>query len=81
MPIDKKMPEFKLPERDMSVRDAVFSENEEIAVSDSVGRTLSSVTVGCPPAVPIIVSGEKINEDIIKCFKYYGVDKCLVVKG
>jgi arginine/lysine/ornithine decarboxylase len=36
--------------------------------------------VGCPPAVPIVVSGEVIDKDIISCMKYYGIDKCNVIK-
>ena len=79
-PITEKIPRFKIPDKKMSVREAVFSENEEVSALKSTGRTLSSVTVGCPPAVPIIVSGEEINEDIIECFKYYGIEKCMVVK-
>ncbi len=64
----------------MSVREAVFSLSEKIDVSDSIGRILSDTSVGCPPAVPIVISGEVITESAVKCFEYYGIKKISVVK-
>ncbi len=64
----------------MSVREAVFSLSEKIDVYDSVGRILSDTSVGCPPAVPIVISGEVITESAVKCFEYYGIKKISVVK-
>lgn len=72
-------PAFNLPERVMSVRDALFSESESIPVSASTGRVLAAASVGCPPAVPIVVSGERIDEAAIRCFEYYGINTCSVV--
>ena len=57
-----------------------MSDSETLPVSECHGRTLSSVTVGCPPAVPIVVSGEQINQAAIECFEYYGIEYCSVVK-
>ena len=68
------------PVRALSVRDAAFSAWEEIPVSESEGRILAAATVGCPPAVPIVVCGERIDAAAIKCFEYYGINSCIVVK-
>lgn len=62
----------------MRPRHAAFSPCETIAVTDSLGRVLASPSVGCPPAVPIIVCGEQIDENTIACFKYYGIQQCCV---
>ena len=35
--------------------------------------------VGCPPAVPIVMSGEEIDENIISCLEYYDIKECAVV--
>jgi arginine/lysine/ornithine decarboxylase len=35
--------------------------------------------VGCPPAVPIVVSGERIDESAEECFAYYGITHCAVI--
>ena len=58
----------------------MLSPSEEIDVNESFGRILASPSVSCPPAVPVLVCGEVIDESAIKCFKYYGIEKCRVVK-
>lgn len=79
-PILIKSPKIPVPSKVMSVREAAFSLKEELPVDKSLGRVLASATISCPPAVPIVVCGEKIDEDCIACLKYYGIEKCLVVK-
>ena len=75
-------PEFsmRLPKKALSVRKAVFSESEEIPVENSLGRICASVKVPCPPAVPIVASGEIIDESCINIFKKYGISSVIVVK-
>ena len=73
-------PTLSLPERAMKPREAMMSPAEQIPIEESYGRILSAVTVGCPPAVPIVVSGEMINNEAIEAFKYYGIDCCSVIK-
>lgn len=65
----------------LSPRDAVFSPSEEIFVDNALGRVLADVTVSCPPAVPILVSGEVVSEEAINAFKYYGTKKIKVIKN
>jgi arginine/lysine/ornithine decarboxylase len=79
-PISETGLKISLPVKKMSVRDAVFAESETVDVDNSIGRICASPTVSCPPAVPIAVSGEEITEEVAKLFKYYGIDKILVVK-
>ena len=67
------------PERVLSVREAMLSPSEVRDVKSCVGRVLGAATVGCPPAVPIVVSGERISEDAVACFAYYGIETCVVV--
>lgn len=63
----------------MSVREAAFSPCETVPVRESVGRVLAAASVGCPPAVPIVVCGERIDEDAAACLTYYGRETCTVV--
>jgi len=79
-PITSLPPRITSPKRAISPRRAILSDSETIGVKNALGRTLASVTVGCPPAVPIVISGEIIDEDAIKCFNYYGITECSVVK-
>ena len=66
--------------RAMSHREALFSAHECVPVSNSVGRILATASVGCPPAVPIAVSGERIDENTREAFAYYGIECVTVVK-
>ena len=79
-PRAESAPHISLPECVMSPREAVLSATERVPVSESRGRILGAVTVGCPPAVPILVSGERINDDSIAAFKYYGIEYVSVIK-
>ena len=78
--IEELPPEITIPQKVMSPRETSFLPSEIISVEKSEGRILASACVGCPPAVPIVMCGETINKQAIKCFKYYGIEKCRVVK-
>ena len=73
-------PPMTPPRRALSVRQALFSPAEVLPVEDCIGRVAAAATVGCPPAVPIVVSGEIIDEGAAACFAYYGIEVCSVVK-
>ena len=62
-----------------SVREAVFLPQEEIDVRKAAGRIMGAVTVSCPPAVPIAVSGERITEDLIPVFLSCGIETVSVI--
>ena len=70
-----------VPEKRLNVRDAIFTDSELVDVCDAVGRVCASPVVGCPPAVPVVVSGEIISEQAVEVFKYYGIDKCFINKN
>ena len=72
-------PAFHPCESVMSVRDAAFSPCETVPVRESVGRVLAAASVGCPPAVPIVVCGERIDEAAAACLAYYGRETCSVI--
>lgn len=72
-------PEFRAGEKVLSIRDAMLSPSISIPVSESEGRILAAASVGCPPAVPILVCGERIDRHTIGCFQYYGINLVTVV--
>lgn len=78
-PITEQPPAFHRAQRVLSAREAVMSPSETVPVEKSRGRILAAVTVGCPPAVPILVSGELIDDSAVSCFKYYGIETCEAV--
>ncbi len=73
-------PTFHRSERIMRIREAALAPFEALPVEKCVGRVLAQPSVGCPPAVPILVSGEKIDNDALQCFRYYGITQCNVVR-
>lgn len=71
---------FAPPEKVMSIREALFLPHEKIPVENAVGRVCASPSISCPPAVPIVVSGEKISKSAAEFFKLYGISEVDVVK-
>lgn len=68
------------PERVMPIRQALLSPWEEVPVAQAVGRICAAPSVSCPPAVPVVVSGERIRADAAAVFCYYGISSVYVVK-
>lgn len=79
-PMMERMPPLCRPVQAMSAREALFSAHEVLPVREAVGRVLASATVSCPPAIPVVVCGEVIDESAQRVFAYYGIDTCQVVK-
>ncbi len=79
-PITDECPAFVPGERVVSIREALLACSELLPMEQCRGRILAASTVGCPPAVPILVCGERIDAHAIACFTYYGIDRCFVIK-
>lgn len=77
--MDVSPPEFTETQKVLSVREAVFSPSRMLSIEECENRILADITTGCPPAVPILICGEKITKEAIECFRYYGIDNCNVV--
>lgn len=70
---------FKL-KKTLSIRESLLSPSVEENAKDALGKILASYAVSCPPAVPIAVCGEVIDENAVKAFEYYGVEKIRIIK-
>lgn len=78
--INEQPPVLAEPVQAMRPQEALFAPQETIPVRDAVGRVLAAPSVTCPPAVPVVVCGEQIDESAVRCFAYYGIENCCVVK-
>ena len=67
-------------QRVMTIRSAVLSQSEEIPVNEAEGRICASPTVSCPPAVPIVISGERITAEDVSLLKHYSIKSVRVIK-
>jgi len=79
-PILREIPKAPVCRCVMSVREAVFAPSETVSVGDAEGRICAAPTVSCPPAVPVAVSGEVIDDDCVKALLHYGITTVRVVK-
>ena len=64
----------------MALREAMLAPQEIVSIRKAIGRICAAPTVSCPPAIPIVISGEEITADAVEIFRYYGIDKIAVVK-
>lgn len=76
----EKPPALPVPEPVMSLRAAMTAPAEDVPAERSWGRVLADPCVSCPPAVPVLVSGERIGPDALRCFRYYGIERVSCVR-
>ena len=69
------------PEAPLTPRAAALAPRETVPAEESLGRILANATVGCPPAVPIVMCGERIDRHALAAFRRYGLRQVTVVKG
>lgn len=63
----------------MSIREALMSRSVVLPVEQALGRICAAPVVSCPPAIPIVISGEEITEEAIEWCRYYGITELSVV--
>lgn len=76
--VTQQAPPIPRPVKKYSPREAMFHPGRERDVHACRGKALASAAVSCPPAVPIVVCGEIIDEQAIRLFDYYGTKTCYV---
>ncbi|MBE6016117.1 MAG: aminotransferase class V-fold PLP-dependent enzyme [Lachnospiraceae bacterium] len=67
------------PEKVLTIREAMFSASEIISSDSAAGRVLADTDLSCPPAVPLLVCGERIPEGAAELFAHYGITQVAVV--
>ena len=68
-----------LPEAVCTLREAMLSPAELVPAAESLGRVLARPGVSCPPAVPILMPGERIDEAALAAFRRYGMERVAVL--
>ena len=79
-PAEKKSLPLPRGEGAMPLRRAMFAPQETVPAQKALGRICGAPTVACPPAVPIAVSGERIDREAVELFLRYGLETVDVVK-
>ena len=65
----------------LSLSACVFKKTSVLPAEQAEGRVLADPEAGCPPAVPVLMPGERIGKEALACFRYYGKETCTVVSG
>lgn len=79
--ITEKPPAMPSPKRALDIRDAMLSPSAEMSVFSCKGKILVTANVACPPAIPLLVCGEFIDDAAIECFNYYGIKTVRIIIG
>ena len=79
-PTENEVPVLPKPQTDITVREALFSENETISIENAIGRICADGSIACPPAVPVCICGEIITEQTVEVCKYYNINEICVTK-
>ena len=69
------------PKAACTPRQAAFAPRETIPVENSLGRILALANVSCPPAVPIVMCGEEIDEAAQETLRRCGIEEVTVIKA
>lgn len=69
------------PKAACTPRQAAFAPRETIPVENSLGRILALANVSCPPAVPIVMCGEEIDEAARETLCRCGIEEVTVIKA
>ena len=78
-PRDCVLPQCR-PEAVLTPRQAAFSQKETLEVFQSQGRILADASVSCPPAVPLVMCGERIDGELPRLLAHFGYSHVTVVK-
>ena len=73
-------PPLSQPIEKISIGKAVMSPSVIAPIEQNIGKISADLAVNCPPAIPIVICGEEITPEAVKCFEYYGIKTCAVVK-
>lgn len=71
--IERTMPTLPEKTSKISVRQALLAPQTTVAVDNAVGFVCASPLGSCPPAVPPVMSGEVITEQIVEILKHCGI--------
>lgn len=79
--ITAKPPVAPHPQRILTPHQTLLADREILPVEQCLGRISAAAAISCPPAIPLVVCGERIDQQVVDCFHYYGIEHCTVIKA
>ncbi len=78
--IDKTPPRITQKPVAVSISDAIYAKKTTLKAEACAGKISANIDFACPPAVPIVLPGEVIDENALDNFRYYGIKEWTVIK-
>ena len=72
-------PALQRAEAVLRPHEALFLPSRLVPVAEAAGRIMADPTVSCPPAIPVVCSGEQIEAWAVEAMEYYGITQVRVV--
>lgn len=73
-PVLQQPPALHRAEKAMNMHQALMSPSVTLPAQQCLGRVLAAPTVSCPPAIPVLVCGEIVDERSLQQLVYYDID-------
>lgn len=77
--IDLLPPPIKRGVPVLTLSEALLLPTRKVRAKDAAGLLFAGLNISCPPAVPVAVLGEKIDENTVRLFEYYGIEYVEVI--
>lgn len=78
--IEQVPPTPTLKGKNMPLNEVLYAAKTKKPIKNCVGKISAHFDAICPPAIPIILPGEKIDASTIECLEYYGIQEWTVIK-
>lgn len=69
-----------IAKQELPMWEAMYKDSKEVPVEQAAGEICASMKAPCPPGIPLIFPGEKIDSEIVEILKMHNVKSVLVVK-
>ena len=63
----------------LSPHEALFRPSRMVSTREALGKIMADPTVSCPPAIPVVCSGERIEQWAVDAMDYYGINRVRVI--
>lgn len=64
----------------MQPHEALFLPTETLPLDACLDRVCGMAVIACPPAVPPVMCGERMDAAVLAQLRYYGVERCTVIR-
>lgn len=68
------------PKKETSIREAVLRKQRTVPTEEATGAVCGGIQVSCPPGIPIVMPGERIDSEAVEALGLYGVKSVSVLE-